>query len=295
MPFLALLLIAVAAGAATLVAAGRYPRRAAGLPATAEAAGTLGREAGQRARFVRVLARRLDPAAATGLALTLALALVVAGGVLLAVTAYLVRSNAALAHIDQGVARWGYDNAAPASTRGLKAVTTLAETWFVLLAGLALAVTETIRTRTRWAVPFLLVVVLGNNLLTTAVKELAHRVRPDLNPLAATLGPSFPSGHTSTAAAFYAAAALLLGRRRGTAAQAWLAAGAVGIAVGVACSRVLLDVHWLSDVVAGLMLGWAWFALCAIAFGGRLLRFGAAAEKAAEGAKAAARDARSAA
>ena len=44
-------------------------------------------------------------------------------------------------------------------------------------------------------------------------------------------------------------------------------------------SRVLLDVHWLSDVIAGLFLGWAWFAVCAIAFGGRLLRFGAEAEK----------------
>ena len=58
-----------------------------------------------------------------------------------------------------------------------------------------------------------------------------------------------------------------------------LAGIAVGIAVAVACSRVLLDVHWLTDVVAGLALGWAWFALCAIAFGGRLLRFGITAER----------------
>ena len=53
---------------------------------------------------------------------------------------------------------------------------------------------------------------------------------------------------------------------------------AAGIAVAVAASRVLLDVHWLTDVIAGLALGWAWFAVCAIAFGGRILRFGAAAE-----------------
>ena len=50
--------------------------------------------------------------------------------------------------------------------------------------------------------------------------------------------------------------------------------------MAIAATRVLLDVHWLSDVVAGLALGWAWFAVCAIAFGGRLLRFGAAAEAA---------------
>jgi membrane-associated phospholipid phosphatase len=44
---------------------------------------------------------------------------------------------------------------------------------------------------------------------------------------------------------------------------------------------VFLDVHWLTDTLAGLFLGWAWFAACAVAFGGRrFLRFGAAADEA---------------
>ena len=68
-----------------------------------------------------------------------------------------------------------------------------------------------------------------------------------------------------------------------------LAGVAAGIAVAVAASRVLLDLHWLTDVIAGLMLGWAWFAVCAIAFGGRILRFGAAASTAARAAKTAPR------
>jgi undecaprenyl-diphosphatase len=111
------------------------------------------------------------------------------------------------------------------------------------------------------------------------VKELVGRLRPTLNPAAATLGPSFPSGHSATAAAFYAAAALIIGRslsRRSI--RQFVIPAAVAIAVAVAASRVLLDLHWLSDVIGGLALGWAWFALCAVIFGGQLLRPTAAAD-----------------
>ena len=127
--------------------------------------------------------------------------------------------------------------------------------------------------------PFLFIVVAGNGILTTTVKDLADRVRPAVNPVAETLGPSFPSGHSSWSAAFFAAAALLLSRGRGRRARALIAGSAAGLAVAVAGSRVLLSVHWLSDVIAGLALGCAWFSICAIAFGGRLLRFGAPAEE----------------
>jgi membrane-associated phospholipid phosphatase len=281
MPFIALLLIASLCGALTWLVAARYPYPP---PSTAVVARTIGEGVGRRSAMRRLLVRRLDPELATGLALTVALGLIVVCGVGLALLTYLVRSNATLAGVDKGVARWGHENAEPLSTDGLTLVTTLGETWFVVILALALGVTETIRSRAHWALPFLVLAVLGNNVLTTTVKELTDRVRPDLNPLAASLGPSFPSGHSSAAACFYAAAAFLIGRRCRPRVRPWLAVAATTTAVGVACSRVFLDVHWLSDVVAGLLLGWAWFAVCSVAFGGRLLRFGAVVEKVAEAA-----------
>ena len=139
----------------------------------------------------------------------------------------------------------------------------------------AILAVEMYRAPSRYVIPFALVVIVGNQLVTDAIKDALDRARPTLNPIAATLGPSFPSGHSSTAAAFYAAMALILARRRSPRTRALLAGAAAAMAIAVASSRVLLDVHWLSDVIAGVFVGWAWFALCAIAFGGRLLRFAA--------------------
>ena len=223
---------------------------------------------------------RLDPTAATGLALTVALGFAICGGVLLGLLAYLVRTNELLAGVDNGVARWGARHASSLSTHVLDGVTQLGNVYVVIGLCVVLVVAETIRERTVWVVAFVVAVVGGEEILTTTVKQLVDRTRPAFNPAAATLGPSFPSGHSATAAAFWAAAALLLGRWRNRRARAVLAGLAAGIAVAVAASRVLLDVHWLSDVIAGLALGWAWFAVCGIAFGGRILRFGAGVETA---------------
>ena len=237
--------------------------------------------------------QRLDPPdAATGVALTLALVVMIGGGVLLGVLAYLVRGDGDLVRWDNTVAEWGQRHASGFSTDGLELITHLGEPTVVVLLAAGLAVAETVRTRSRWVVPFVLLVVAGNGLLTTTVKHLADRVRPELNPIAETLGPSFPSGHSSWSAAFFAAAALLLSRGRDRRTGAVIAGVAAGLVVVVAGSRVLLGVHWLSDVIAGLALGSAWFCVCAIAFGGRLLRVGLPANVATDRSPAAARSPR---
>ena len=87
-------------------------------------------------------------------------------------------------------------------------------------------------------------------------------------------GPSFPSGHAAAAAAAWPAIALVLGRGCPRVARALLAAAAALIAVAVAASRALLGVHWLTDIVAGVAIGYGWFLICAVMFGGRAQRLG---------------------
>ncbi|HET7574760.1 MAG TPA: phosphatase PAP2 family protein [Solirubrobacterales bacterium] len=282
MPFLLLLLISVLAGLGAAFLARRYPGSTSA-PAVVELAREAGEHASGPAARRAMRAARLDPEKATGLALTLALLVAFVGGVLLALLAIVVRSTDLLAGIDSSVAEWGDRHAGAWSHDALTLVTQLGETWLVLVVAVAVAAVELARSRSRWVVPFLLAAILGDKLLTGAIKELVDRARPTIEAVAATLGPSFPSGHTSTAAASWAAFALVAGRWWGRRAWPALAGAAVGIAVAVALSRVFLDVHWLSDVLGGLALGWAWFAACAIAFGGRLLSFGASARAAARG------------
>ncbi len=280
MPLLVLMAIALGVGLAVGFVVWHHPVPVAASTASLAAAQAVGREIGHHSRLRRTLERRLDPAVATGLALTIALGLIVLAGIVLGLLAYLVRTDSQLIDIDASVAQWGADHAGPATERGLELITQLGETWLAVVLAIVVGVIGHLRRPSRWIPVFLLTVLVGQWLLTNGIKELLDRVRPTLNPIAETLGPSFPSGHTTTAAAIWAAAALVLGRGMPRHGRAVLAGGAVGIAVAVACTRVFLDVHWLTDVIAGLFLGWAWFAVCSIAFGGRILRFGAPAEEA---------------
>jgi len=272
-----LLTVSVAAGLVAWLAARQVVRTPLGTAPAAHAADELREHTPVRA-FVR---SRLDAEVVTGLALTVALVTLVLAGVVVAALAIAVRHAEALSDLDSAAAAWAHRNEGPATHRALEDVTGLATTSVVIVIAVAVGLIEWIRVPSRAIPAFLLIVTLGDSAVTNGVKEIVARARPAIDPAAAALGPSFPSGHSSTAAAFYAALALLAGRRRTARARAALAGVAVGVAVAVACSRVMLDLHWVSDVVAGLALGWGWFAVCTIAFGGWLLRFGEPVEAAA--------------
>jgi len=83
-------------------------------------------------------------------------------------------------------------------------------------------------------------------------KAFFHRGRPT-GSLVGTVGASFPSGHAVTGAATAVALVLVL-MPAGPARRRWERV-AVAFAFVMATSRVYLHAHWLSDVVAGVLLG----------------------------------------
>jgi membrane-associated phospholipid phosphatase len=118
---------------------------------------------------------------------------------------------------------------------------------------LRIAVTAWLLFRTRWrALATWVITWAAAELILSGAKTFFHRGRPPL-PLVEVVGFSFPSGH-AVAGAATAVALVLVVLSPGQARRRWELA-AVAFAFVMAMSRVYLNAHWFSDVVAGVLLG----------------------------------------
>jgi undecaprenyl-diphosphatase len=114
---------------------------------------------------------------------------------------------------------------------------------------------------------FVAITAAGSSVLNTVVKTSVHRLRPVLAmPVAHEPGMSFPSGHAQSAIVGYLILLLVFlpilhGIWRRTAVTI-----AMLMVLAIGFSRIALGVHYLSDVIAGFILGAAWVAAMAAAF-----------------------------
>lgn len=103
----------------------------------------------------------------------------------------------------------------------------------------------------------------GIVVLNPALKQIFERARPvHDHGLVLETSYSFPSGHSSGAIVSYG---MLLYLALRTLPARWhvpAAMAAVGAILTIACSRIFLQVHFASDVVAGLLTGLAWLLVC---------------------------------
>jgi len=187
-------------------------------------------------------------------------AIVVAALALFVFIAEDVLDGGGLISRDESVLHWFVDHRTDALVRAAKVAGVIGS--FVPLAVAALVV-GAVLWRRGWslvlaAAPIVSLCLAG--LASTIAKTAFDRPRPpaEFRAVDVTLA-AFPSGHATDAAAFFLATAFVLAitvtRRR--AVQAVLVAVGAVCALLIGVSRLVLGVHWLSDVVAGWSLGTA--------------------------------------
>ncbi|TAK32412.1 MAG: phosphatase PAP2 family protein [Myxococcaceae bacterium] len=116
--------------------------------------------------------------------------------------------------------------------------------------------------RHRWTAAVVAGTVAGGLALSSALKHVYARPRPDLVPHGSFVyTSSFPSGHAAMSAVTFLTLAALLAEEAPTRAlRVYLLSVASLLTLAVGFSRVYLGVHYPSDVLAGWIFGATWSA-----------------------------------
>lgn len=169
-----------------------------------------------------------------------------------------------MALFDEALARAIGRHASLATLRAFAVMTRLGDVGFLVLLAGVVALWLWRRGRGALALAWLLALG-GNALLIALLKRIFARVRPlHAHGLVSETGWSFPSGHAAGATVAYGMLAYLALR---VLPPRWhlpalLLASALAFTVG--SSRVFLQVHYASDVLAGFAWGSAWLAVCVL-------------------------------
>jgi membrane-associated phospholipid phosphatase len=191
-----------------------------------------------------------------------ALALLVAT-VAFALVADAVFRGQALPQLDQALALWFHRHLRPDWTRGMLVVAAWHSQAGILVMAALLALHFYCRRARAWLLATGLVVP-GGMILNVLLKFAFARARPHFaDPLLTLETYSFPSGHAAGATLFYGLLACYLLRQTRTWPPRLAIVGMALAMVALVClCRIYLGVHYLSDVLAGVLAASAWLTMC---------------------------------
>lgn len=162
-------------------------------------------------------------------------------------------------HLDQAIYRAVYAGGRPSLVLIARILTALGEPTVLIGVSAMLGLWLWRAGRGRVGAAVLLVTMTGRA-FSELQKYWIGRAHPDLEPhLVIVKTSSFPSGHATSSMIFYLTVAVALGlgtrwHRRATAA-------AIVLSLLIGTSRVMLGVHWPSDVIGGWSFGLLWVLL----------------------------------
>jgi undecaprenyl-diphosphatase len=105
--------------------------------------------------------------------------------------------------------------------------------------------------------------VIGGTIVSTGLKMVFDRPRPDVEAATRVFTASFPSGHATVSAVVYLTLGLLLAEAVPTRPlKIYFIGLGVFMTLAVGISRIYIGVHYPTDVIAGWSLGAAWALAC---------------------------------
>jgi undecaprenyl-diphosphatase len=200
--------------------------------------------------------------AAVGIFITAGAVLAIGGTWAFAELASHVRRGATQ-QLDDSVLRWMSTHQTPWLRMVMLQVTALG-TGVVVMMVVAVAALFLWLTRHKHSAVLLVVTTSVGIVLNGLLKDVFHRTRPSVFAWGTEVfSSSFPSGHAMSAAIVYGTVAYLAARLQ---TKHWariltIVVAAVLIAL-IAFSRMYLGVHYPSDTLAGMAIGFAWAAFC---------------------------------
>ena len=205
--------------------------------------------------FVRWISERLKILAALWLAVGLAVSVFVVWAFLELVDEVLEGESRAF---DRAVLLWIHDHF-PAWWDGPMRLVTSLGYYYAVVPLLAVAVFALYRRGWRLSAVLLVVSTGGSIVLTTVLKGVFQRTRPELFDSGYQASfYSFPSGHATVAVGFYGMLTVILAYRLRGAARWAVAACGVLVVLLIGFSRLYLGVHYPTDVVAGFLAALLW-------------------------------------